>query len=186
MGSERMKEVNLQTNRLVIRTYRLTDEEKIYPVINDPKIYETTLHIPYPYPKNQIAVWLHFTRKNCEYKKGYECGIFLGEHYIGNVGIVNVDLMNNQAEISYFIGSAYWGCGYATEAVEAMLIFGFEQLGLERILGRSMLHNEASKRVLTKCGFIYEGIGRHEVMKEGRFLDVYRSSILQSDYLARH
>lgn len=179
------QELYLRSDRLIIRTYQMGDEDQVYDVINDPKIAKMMLRMPYPYPREQLAVWLHFTRKNSEYEKGYECGIFYKEQYIGNVGIVNVDLTYHQAEITYFIGTKYIGQGFATEAVKTMLRFGFETLGLERIQGRCMCHNIGSKKVLDKCGFQYEGIGRHEVLKEGTYQDVYHSSILHSEYLNR-
>ncbi len=173
----------LSTNRLYLRIYEISDEKAVYKVINSPGIFATTLNIPYPYPKEQVKIWIHFTMKNCLYKRGYEYGIFSKEgRYIGNVGIVNIDWANNSAEITYFIGESYWGCGYATEAVQAMLIFAFESLKLERIQGRCMTKNIASLKVMQKCGFSYEGLARHEVVKCGKYQDVWHAAILKEDY----
>lgn len=174
----------LQGKRIIIRPYEREDEKAVYKIINCEGIYHTTLNIPYPYPKDQVAVWLHFTLKNSAYKKGYEWGIFTYDGtYIGNVGIVNVDYINNSGEITYFIGEPYWKKGFATEAVKLMLGYGFEVLGLERIQGRCMVRNPASLKVMQKCGFTYEGLARHEVIKEGKYEDVWRSAIIKEDYL---
>lgn len=176
----------LSTDRLYLRAYELSDEKEVYQVINTPGIFDTTIHIPYPYPKEQVKVWLHFTMKNCQYKKGYEYGIFTNEgRYIGNMGIVNIDWGNNSGEITYFIGEHYWGCGYATEALQAMLTFGFESLQLERIQGRCIEENRASLRVMQKCGFSYEGLMRHQVIKCGKYLNVWQAAILKEDYYAQ-
>ncbi len=61
------------------------------------------------------------------------------------------------AEIGYTLGSAYWGRGYATEAVGALIEYLFEQIGVTRI--GAMLHpdNIASARVLERNGFVFEG-----------------------------
>lgn len=175
----------IKTNRLNIRPYEQGDEEAIYGVINSQGIFETTLNIPYPYPREQLKIWLHFIMKNSLYKRGYEYGIFKKDHtYIGNVGIVNIDWVNHHAEITYFIGEEYWGQGYATEAVRAMIRFAFQELGLERIQGRCMVINPASLRVMQKCGLKYEGKARHEVIKSGNYMDVWHTAILKKDFLA--
>ncbi|MBE6025100.1 MAG: GNAT family N-acetyltransferase [Cellulosilyticum sp.] len=173
----------LKTARLVIRPYQKMDEEAVYKVINSKGIYLTTLNIPYPYPKEQVGIWLQFTLKNSLYQRGYEWGIFdLKGEYIGNVGIVNIDWIHKHGEITYFIGETYWNNGYATEAVGAMLTYAFKDLKLERVQGRCMTHNVASLRVMQKCHFQYEGLARHEVQKQGIYLDVWYSAILREDY----
>lgn len=171
------------TSCLHLRNYEMTDEKAVYEVINSPGIFATTLNIPYPYPKEQIKIWIHFILKNCLYKRGYEYGVFSNEgSYIGNVGIVNIDWLNNSGEITYFIGEAYWGQGYATEAVQSILTFAFEKLHLERVQGRCMKENMASFRVMQKCGFSYEGLARHEVIKCGEYRDVWHMAILKEGY----
>lgn len=175
--------MSVSTRRLHLRMYEMKDEKAVYEVINCRGIFATTLNIPYPYPKEQVRTWIHFTVKNCHYKRGYEYGIFNNEgRYIGNVGVVNIDWLNNSAEITYFIGDAYWGKGYASEAVQGMLAFAFENLGLERVQGRCMKGNPASLKVMEKCGFRYEGLARHEVIKCGTYQDVWHAAILKGDY----
>ena len=175
----------LQTKRLWIRPYKQQDEESVYKIINSKEIYRTTLNIPYPYPRDQVGIWLHFTLKNSLYQKGYEWGVFTKEdQYIGNVGIVNIDHIHKNGEITYFIGEDYWNQGYATEAVKVMLDFAFKQLNLERVQGRCMTQNAASLRVMQKCHFKYEGLARHEVLKDGVYQDIYYSAILRDEYLS--
>lgn len=178
-------QIMIQTKRLLIRPYEKKDEEAVYTVINSKGIFKTTLNIPYPYPREQVGIWLHFTLKNSLYHKGYEWGIFTYDgQYIGNVGIVNIDLIHRGGEITYFIGELYWNKGYATEAVKAMLDFAFRQLGLERVQGRCMARNPASLRVMQKCHFKYEGLARHEVLKLGAYEDVWHCAILREEYEA--
>lgn len=173
----------LQSKRLVIRPYEMQDEQAVYPVINCKGIYETTLNIPYPYPKEQVGIWIRFTIKNSYYKKGYEWGIFtLDGQYVGNVGLVNIDVMNNSSEVTYFIGESFWNQGFATEAVHCMVKYGFETLGLERIQGRCMVGNIASLKVMQKNGFSYEGLSRHEVLKDSQYKDVWHAGIIKEDY----
>lgn len=174
----------LESKRLLIRPYQKEDEWPVYEIINNKGIFETTLNIPYPYPREQVKVWLHFTVKNSQYERGYEWGIFNKQgQYIGNIGVVNIDHTNQSGEITYFIGEAYWNKGFATEAVLAMLGFAFQDLELERVQGRCMVRNPASLRVMEKCGFLLEGVARHEVKKCGIYEDIWHAAILREDYL---
>jgi ribosomal-protein-alanine N-acetyltransferase len=139
--------------------------------------------IPHPYPKENVEWWINFTIKNIAYGYSYEIGLFdkVSGCYIGNIGLSNISKQNNSGELVYFIDPDKWGKGYATEAVGAILQFGFNTLGLERILGRCMTHNLASRRVMEKSGLLYEGTARHEVIKEGHSIDVARLAIIRSD-----
>lgn len=78
---------------------------------------------------------------------------------IGTIGIIpDPKRQNNKTRmIGYAIGENYWGNGYTTEAVRAVLRFGFEELKLDLISAYCYPYNERSKNVLKKCGFNYEG-----------------------------
>lgn len=65
----------------------------------------------------------------------------------------NICLGENESEIGYWIGEDYWGNGYVPEAVKALLQYGFEELGLERIWCLCRIENGKSVRVQEKCGF---------------------------------
>lgn len=58
-----------------------------------------------------------------------------------------------EIEIGYLLGKAFWGKGYATEASLESLRFGFEELGMEKIIAIVHPENSASKRVIEKLGF---------------------------------
>lgn len=178
-----MKWVSLNTERLQIRTYTPDDIDAVYEIINDKQIYKMTQHMPHPYPKEQVEVWIKFVLKNIDYGNGIECGIFKGKQYIGNIGLVNLDFQNKNGELTYFIGTNHVGKGYATEAARAMCLYGFGILELERIQARCFNQNDASKRVMEKIGFSYEGIARKQVFKEEHYLDIYYASCLRTEVL---
>ena len=174
----------IETKRLILRPYLFEDIFEVYRVVSRKEIYEMTLMIPHPYPFENVEPWIRFTIKNIEYKLSYELGIFERETgiYAGNIGLTNLSKQNNSGELAYFVDPEKWGHGYATEAVKGILSFGFNELGLERILGRCMTCNLASKRVMEKNGLLLEGIARHEVRKEEKYIDVFRLAILSSEY----
>ena len=84
-------------------------------------------------------------------------------------------------EIGYWVGLPYWNRGYATEASAALLDFGFDVLGLNRILARHITRNPASGRVMQKVGMEFEGISRQHFLARGQFEDVACYAILSSD-----
>lgn len=63
---------------------------------------------------------------------------------------------SNEAELVYSLGKPYWSQGYATEAARALVRFGFERVGWERIVAAIIPGNVASRRVLEHLGFVYE------------------------------
>ena len=73
------------------------------------------------------------------------------------------------------------GLGIATQAVEMILRYGFEQLNVERIYAGTFEYNVGSMRVLEKNGFIKEGIARRAVFKNHKFYDEYRYGKLKGE-----
>jgi RimJ/RimL family protein N-acetyltransferase len=61
-------------------------------------------------------------------------------------------------EIAYAFGKAYWGRGYATEVATGSLKFGFEEIGLEKIIAVAFPANVPSQRVMQKIGMTYKGL----------------------------
>lgn len=84
--------------------------------------------------------------------------------------------------IGYDLARVYWGRGIMTEAVRAVVEFGFERMGLNRIEADADLRNPASIRVLLKLGFQQEGIQREQFYEEGAFHDLALFALLKKEY----
>lgn len=105
---------------------------------------------------------------------------------IGTVGLFDLDLVNGKAGIGISIGEkALWGQGYGTDAMLALLDFGFGQLRLERMWLEVYDFNRRAIRSYEKCGFRLEGTQRHAMYKQGRFMDVHLMSILRDEWAAQ-
>lgn len=92
-------------------------------------------------------------------------------------GELNIrDKGNAIGEISYIINPEYWGNGYATEAANCLLQFGFDKLSLHRIYATCDPRNTASTRVLEKIGMKLEGRMREVLL----IRDGWRDSLLYS------
>ena len=81
-----------------------------------------------------------------------------GRH-IGNLSFKGVP-ENGVAELGYGIAEEFRGYGYATEAVETILAWAFDQPGVTTVAAETEKDNAASRRVLEKCGFAPAGEGR--------------------------
>lgn len=75
------------------------------------------------------------------------------------------------AHIGYAIHNNYWGNGYATECVSALTSIGFAQIHLHRLEAHVNTDNPASKRVLLKAGYSYEGIRKAFIYEDGIWTD---------------
>ena len=86
-----------------------------------------------------------------------------GGYLIGFCGLRRLDYAPG-VEILYGFAPSHWNRGFATEIAAAMLRYGFEEVGLDRILGITDKENTASRRVLEKLGMTFE----EQVLREGR------------------
>jgi len=91
---------------------------------------------------------------------------------------------HHRAELGYWIAKESWNCGYATEASQAVIDFGFGTLGLHRIQARHLVRNPASGRVMEKLGMQQEGIERDSIIKWGRYESLVVYSILEPEWRA--
>ena len=103
---------------------------------------------------------------------------------IGTCGFNAFDCDNGSTEIGYVLNPAYWGHGYACEAVEAVLRFGFIDIGLNRIEARHMVGNDRSAGVMKHCGMQYEGTLRDVLFVKNKYRTVSVYSILKRDFVA--
>lgn len=177
----------LETNRLLLKSYDLTLAEQVFHVVQQQEIAHTLMHLPHPYPRNFVERWITYVKESYEQGTAYELAIFLKEteQYIGNCGLVSVTKAHKKAEIGYFIDVHHWGKGYATEACQEVLAFGFTTLHLNRISGRCMTRNPASRNVLEKIGMTFEGRHRQEFMKNNLYEDIDYLAILANDYFTK-
>jgi RimJ/RimL family protein N-acetyltransferase len=104
---------------------------------------------------------------------------------IGEASLMDIDRVNGSAELGILIGEkAEWGKGYGTDAVNALVDFGFGWLRLERIWLEVWTENPRARRSYEKAGFVREGTLRHDRYEDGRFTDGDIMSILREEWLA--
>jgi RimJ/RimL family protein N-acetyltransferase len=97
---------------------------------------------------------------------------------------MNFDARSRCGDLGYWIGQPFWGRGLATEAVRAILDFGFRELGLNRVQASHLSRNPSSGRVMKKAGMVREGVHRERLLKNGVFEDTVGYAILRRDWKA--
>lgn len=100
---------------------------------------------------------------------------------IGTVGFGAFNREHQYAECGYSLARDCWGQGFASEALSALLTYGFETLGLNRIEGLCAVGNPASARVMEKCGMRREGTLRGRVLLKGEYADVWMYAKTKQD-----
>jgi RimJ/RimL family protein N-acetyltransferase len=173
----------LETERLLLRRPELSDAADVQDFLQERQIAANTLHIPFPYPDGAAEAWV--TRTHNAYNAGEACNFAIvlknDNRLIGAVAL-RLDLEHRRAELGYWIGKPYWNKGYASEAAQRLISYGFDVLGLNRIQAMYFADNPASERVMQKIGMRYEGLMREYYLKWGEFRDSGIYAITRRDY----
>jgi [ribosomal protein S5]-alanine N-acetyltransferase len=172
----------LETSRLRIRPYSDADIPELLPLIGTREVAATTLRIAHPYTKQDARDFFELAKEPD--KLWLAITLRADGKQIGGIGM-RIEPQHRHAELGYWLGVAYWGQGYATEAAREMLRYGFEELGLHRIFATHFKHNAASGRILKKIGMHYEGCQREHLLKWGEFVDSEMYGILRRDWETR-
>jgi RimJ/RimL family protein N-acetyltransferase len=104
---------------------------------------------------------------------------------IGWCGLKLANPTHQEGELGYALDHAYWGQGYATEAAQAMLAFGFHDLHLHRTVGTCHPDNRASIQVLEIVGMSYEGCLREQKWCKGHWRSTSLYAVLDHEWHAR-
>ena len=103
--------------------------------------------------------------------------------HIGNVGLHNIDWKNRKAILGIFIGEKeYWGQGYGSDAIRALLGFAFREMNLHRVYLSVYDYNERAIRCYEKCGFRHEGRLRKARFSDGQYRDELMMGILRQEF----
>ena len=178
-----MEPVTLTTERLILRPPAAADAEAMQPLLSDRKVAENLLLLPHPYPEGGALEWISKQGEALASGGQESLAIEIRESgaVVGNVSL-KFDQDNNRAEMGYWLGVPFWGKGYMTEAVKAVIDHGFECRGLERIHAGHFVGNQASGRVQEKAGMVREGVLRRHYLRWGEYHDDVVYSIIREDW----
>ena len=162
---------NIETKRLLLRPFQENDAEAFFACCQNPNLGNNAGWAPHK-TLNESREILH--------------GAFIGQEgiwavtlkdtqqLIASIGIVPDPKRENPQVrmLGYWLDEPYWGKGYMSEAVQAVLNYGFNELQLSLITANCYPHNKRSQQVLKRNGFIYEGtLHQAELTYNGNIYD---------------
>ena len=174
----------IYSERLILRRFELSDTDAVFrnwasdeylqKMYSEP-VYETT---------EAVQGLLQNYIDKYEREDYYRWAVILKDtgECIGQIAYFYVDSKNHFAEIEYCIGAAFQRKGYATEAVRAIMSYGFEKIGLHKVQICCKTINPASRRVIEKSGLTYEGTLRDYFYMDGEYVGRNYFSMLRSEY----
>jgi RimJ/RimL family protein N-acetyltransferase len=173
----------LRTARLLLGVFVVEDAAELQRLAGAREVADTTLSIPHPYTMDHALAWIANQRREAVRGRATNFAVRLspGSSLIGSAGLRDIDPEHMQAELGFWIGREWWGQGYAGEAAAAVVRFGFEELGLNRIYAHHMTRNPAAGQVLRRIGMRREGLLRERVRKWGVYEDVVLYAMLRED-----
>jgi len=175
LPSEQIRERSipvLETERLILRAPRLGDAKTVAALANDRRIAENTARIPHPYKRADAEDWLASANARADEETFL---ITLADGTI--IGACGFDVREDGVpDVGYWLGAEYWGKGYATEAVRALIDRAFGDLEYDALHSGARVTNPASRHVLEKCGFQWTGVGlcRIRALKSSAPIDRFR------------
>lgn len=187
---ERSGPLTLHTPRLVLRPYAAGDLEAVHAFASDPRLTTFVEWGPNTRADSREFLAARLTEAEEQPRTVYTFAITVkgGGPPLGSVGLTlngnddggsgsaagNDDGRHRAAarrtgEVGYVIAADHWGRGYATEAAAAVVRFGVNVLGLERISATCRPGNRASARVLEKTGLVLQArLPRHKLIRGQR------------------
>lgn len=145
----------LETERLFLRELKVSDGQHFYNLNLDKEVLKYTGDHSF----NSVHEAEEFLSNYHHYKKyGYGRWAVIqkqDEAFLGWCGL-KCTLATNEVDIGFRFFKKYWNKGFATEAAEACLKIGFEKFNITSIVGRAMIKNKPSIKVLEKIGLVYD------------------------------
>ncbi|PWT95618.1 MAG: GNAT family N-acetyltransferase [Candidatus Melainabacteria bacterium] len=175
---------SIKTDRLLLRDLHDADWVSVHEYSSDPKVCEFMDWGPNSARETKEFIKRAMRAAKDKPRFAYDFAITWqdADRVIGAVSLVLVGFPPNQAMIGYVLGRQHWGQGIMSEAVGAVIGFGFETLKLHRISASCDPKNMASFRVMEKCGMRREGYFVEDKYIKGRWRDTLAYSILAREW----
>jgi RimJ/RimL family protein N-acetyltransferase len=162
--------MEIKLSNCIIRNWRAGDEESLVRHANNPLVARNLRDaFPHPYTMEAAKGWIKQTSAESPVTN---FAIEVDGQAVGAIGLViQTDIFRRSAEIGYWLGEEFWGRGIVTEAVRAVVEYGFATFDIVRIFAGVFERNAGSMRVLEKAGFQFEARMKKAVTKEDHTMD---------------
>jgi len=174
----------LTTESLILRQLVKSDAPALVDILNDEEVSRWLLGNLERVTLKDEQNYIRSMRK--QFEKGQLVNWLICDKTTGTpmgaIGLQPIDRTHNRAVAGFWLGRAYWGRGYMTEAFSAVLDYAFGMLNLNRVSAGHFAGNLASGRVQQKCGLQYEGTHRQAFLKNGAYIDEVMYAITKEDW----
>lgn len=174
----------IETNRLVLRQLSNDDAAILFNYWSDPGVTEYLTLEPFKTVEEAVGMieLLNGLQANNE---GIRWAITskADGNVLGTCGFHNLKPEHHRAEMGYELGQAFWKQGIMTEALNAILSYGFAKENYNRVEAFVSIGNDRSAGILKKLGFKLDGILRQYEFARGNFVDLYCYSLLKSEFV---
>jgi len=172
----------LKTERLILREVHLADAPDLLVFRGDPYVQRFNSRPLQSVAEAETAVRETHAAFSAKESLGWGVALKDSDRVVGGVGFYHWSRYHRRAEIGYDLALNYWGQGYGSEAVTAILRFGFERMKLHRVYARTIADNHESVGLLEKIGFVREGTQREYSWEDdGTFHDSAMYGLLRSE-----
>lgn len=169
----RLSELSLEiaTPRLLLRPYRDSDVDDIWPYVSDPAFPKQMSWAAHT-EKAETLGFIQSRQQTIADNTGCTWAIVHDGKVVGSVALDSIRFQLSawridRAELGYWLAPALWGKGLMTEAAHHALVFGFTEIGLHKITVGCFEANTGSRRVIEKLGFRHIGRLEDDVWRDG-------------------
>jgi ribosomal-protein-alanine N-acetyltransferase len=177
----------LSTTRLRLRQIVPGDAEAMFAIFGDT---ETMRYCGSPAHRTIDDTHTSISRKQEQYARRE--AVWWGVTFHGDDQIIGTCNFHNfspsfaRAETGYGFNRRYWGQGIAFEAMTAIIAYGFTEMDFHRVEATIAIENTASKNLLLRLGFTYEGNLRGRYEEDGHFDDEHYFGLLRDEWHQAH
>jgi [ribosomal protein S5]-alanine N-acetyltransferase len=174
----------LETERLVLRRITMRDASALFAIFSDQQVmqfYDCEPLSNIDEMKNLIQRFSEWFEKQNGFRWGIELKTEPGT-IVGTCGLFSWHKPSRTASLGYELAPKYWRRGIMSEAVCALLFYGFNDLLLNRIRATVTTGNIASARLLEQLSFQKEGLLRQAQFLNGKFDDLFVYALLREEW----
>lgn len=171
-------------DQIELRPLTVFHTEPLYRLIQDSRhhLRDFLIFVEYTTKEDHTRKFVEETVVTNAKLESFVSVIYVDDCVAGLVGFNSIDHQNKRAEIGYWLGEAYTGQGVMTKAAKAIVTYGFETLGLNRIDLKAAATNHKSRNIAKRLGFTEEGIIKEAEWMHDRYLDHVHCGLLKRDY----
>jgi RimJ/RimL family protein N-acetyltransferase len=172
--------VSIATERLTLRAFSASDVDDVVAYASDEAFSRYLPVVPFPYSHEDAVAFLAMCAQldasvHANWAIEYEM------QAIGSISL-RIEHHSQRGSLGYGIGQRWWGRGITTEAARAVVAYGFETLGLERIYATADARNIGSQRVMQHLGMQHEGTLRSHRLARGERVDEVWYGLLRAEW----